>query len=167
MITLETMLECRPVLANYAGRLTTTPEDAEDLVQETYERAWKARTQFDGDNPAGWLAIIMRNKHLAKRSRARSVPATAFADLPTGSAEDEAEQTGVHAVLQSHTVSGGAYECVLAAQAFARLTDSEHQLITASIAGKSYEQLAAELDVAIGTIRSRLSRARGKLSEFL
>ncbi len=147
------------LLLRVALRLTRNRQDAEDLVQDTLVRAYRALDRFDGAHARAWLLTIMRN---ANRNRARRRWPELFAD------EDRAL-----AVLPAHGADGreGPAESVTEALPDATLIDAlrrlspAHRAVVAlvDIDGLSYHEAADLLDVPIGTVTSRLHRARRKL----
>lgn len=147
------------LLLRVALRLTRNRQDAEDLVQDTLLRAYRALDRFDGAHARAWLLTIMRN---ANRNRVRRRWPDLFAD------EDRAL-----AVLPAHGADGreGPAESVTEAVPDAALIDAlrrlspAHRAVVAlvDIDGLSYHEAADLLDVPIGTVTSRLHRARRKL----
>lgn len=147
------------VLLRVALRLTRNRHDAEDLVQDTLLRAYRALDRFDGAYPRAWLLTIMRNtNHNRLRKR---VPALLADDDRT------------FAVLPANGADGreGPAESVTEAMPDAALIDAltqlspAHQAVVAmiDIDGLSYHETAEVLGVPMGTVTSRLHRARRKL----
>lgn len=148
------------VLYAVAMRLTRDPHTAEDVVQETLLRAYRAIDRFDGRYPRAWLLTILRNTNI-NRARKRTP------DL----LRDEERTLGVLPASGADGRSEGAAERALAAipddtivDALRRLSD-DHRAVVAlvDIDGLSYREAAEVLDVPIGTVMSRLHRARNKL----
>ena len=148
------------VLYGVAMRLTRNPHDAEDVVQETLLRAYRAIDRFDGRYPRAWLLTILRNTNI-NRARKRTP------DL----LRDEQRTLGVLPAAGADGRDGGAAETALASipddsivEALQRLSD-DHRAVVAlvDIDGLSYREAAEVLDVPIGTVMSRLHRARNKL----
>jgi RNA polymerase sigma-70 factor (ECF subfamily) len=143
------------VLRRAAGRMTTQPADAEDLVQETLLRAYKAIDRFDGRYPRAWLLAILRNAEF--NHRRRRVPHLVYAPDP---------------VLERLAVPGDSPEEVVAAEsldgdvgaALATLSPDQRQAIRlVHIEGLSCAEAAAVLDVPPGTVMSRLHRGRNRM----
>jgi RNA polymerase sigma-70 factor (ECF subfamily) len=147
-----------------ALRLTRNPADAEDLVQETYAKAFRSVATFrPGTNLRAWLFTILHNQFLNDRRRDRRSPvavdsevteaasASLAADMPT--AEEtlvrRATADDVRAALE--TVPEAFREAVW-------LRDAE---------GFTYVEIAAMLQVPVGTVMSRLSRGRRLLAARL
>ena len=141
-------------LRAFAVSLSGSASASDDLLQETFLRAWSKSTQFrDGTNLRAWLLTILRNIFYSSlRKRVREVQ----------------DSDGVYA--RCLTVSGG-QEGHLDLQDFrgalAKLPEKQREvLILVGASGHTYEEAAAICEVEIGTIKSRLSRARSKLSSF-
>jgi len=147
-----------------ALRLTRNPADAEDLVQETYVKAFKSAGQFKaGTNLRAWLFTILRNQFLNDRRRAKANPvqvdseaverATADISSAAGTVEEaliqRASDDQVRAALES--VPEPFREAVW-------LRDAE---------GFSYVEIAEMLRVPAGTVMSRISRGRRLLAARL
>ena len=158
-------------LYSHALRLTKNPADAEDLVQETYLKGYKAFNSFkDGTNLRAWLFRILTNSFInAYRKKQRSFDEQEVEDI-------EAINTLSSADYSSNTHLGISAEDAL----FERLTDDEIQtaidslpgtykdvVLLADVQGFSYKEIAEILDVPVGTVMSRLHRARAKLKDLL
>jgi RNA polymerase sigma-70 factor (ECF subfamily) len=143
-----------------ALRLTGRPADAEDLVQETYTRGYAAFDRFTlGTNARAWLYRIMNNLFLNQVSRAearrtRSFSATAPADIAAweAPAADPAE------ILLDRTL-----DARLSAALRELPPDFRSALVAVDVGGFSYEEAAGMLGCPVGTVRSRLYRARSLL----
>jgi len=136
-------------LLRVARRLSRDRASAEDLVQETMLRAWRARHQFrEGTNARAWLFRILFHQFY---SEGRKVRAELQASAPPA-----VERTG------------GMAETVEVNQALAALTP-EHRavLLLAVVEGFTCQEMAGILGIPIGTVMSRLSRARQALRERL
>ena len=158
-------------LYSHALRLTKNPADAEDLVQETYLKGYKAFNSFkDGTNLRAWLFRILTNSFINDyRKKQRSFDEQEVEDI-------EALNTLSSADYSSNTHLGISAEDAL----FERLTDDEIQtaidslpetykdvVLLADVQGFSYKEIAEILDVPDGTVMSRLHRARAKLKDLL
>ncbi|MER6014013.1 RNA polymerase sigma factor [Streptomyces bluensis] len=145
------------VLLRVAMTLTAQPADAEDLVQETLLRAYRAIGRFDGEHPRAWLLTIMRraeiNRHRRRTPRLLDDP---DADL------DRLSSVGV-AESPEELVLGESFDAVVGA-ALAALPDKHQQVVRlVDIGGLSYGEAAEVLDVPEGTVMSRLHRARKRI----
>ncbi|QIZ00776.1 RNA polymerase sigma factor [Streptomyces sp. S1D4-11] len=145
------------VLRRVAGTLTVQPADAEDLVQDTLLRAYKAIDRFDGRYPRAWLLTIMRNVEINRRRR--RTPYLMYA--PNADLE-RLTATWVVDSPEELVVGEGLDEVV--GGALATLTDDHWQVLRlVDIGGLSYAETAALLKVPRGTVMSRLYRARERM----
>ncbi|MDQ3504992.1 MAG: sigma-70 family RNA polymerase sigma factor, partial [Actinomycetota bacterium] len=131
--------------------------DAEDLVQDTLIRAYRAIERFDGAHPRAWLLTILRNTHL-NRLRTR-IPSPLL---------DSEQQAGV---LDRAGVDRSAEEVVVdpmfepvVAEALAALPTMHRVVVQlVDVDGLTYAEAAEALGVPRGTVMSRLHRARGRI----
>lgn len=154
-------LEHLDMLYRLAKRMTRDAHRAEDLVQETYLRAFRSADNFDlqafGIRP--WLIRILHNVHVSKGQReVRQPPTLADEHLDAASAAPAAEPERFSWDGMDDQVK----------RAFDALP-AEYQTVMQlwAIEELSYKEIAEALDVPIGTVMSRLHRARGRLSEQL
>jgi RNA polymerase sigma-70 factor (ECF subfamily) len=140
-----------PMLKGRARNLAKNADDADDLLQTTALKAWAAREQFkEGTNFGAWLATIMRHEFLDIRRTAK----------PTDTIDDVPESVFAFPALQHRTM-----EAKQALSYFGGLTAPHRKILRLASDQLSYDEMAAELDVPPGTVRSRLSRARQTFSE--
>jgi RNA polymerase sigma-70 factor, ECF subfamily len=157
-------LEYLDGLYSYAMVLTRNHADAEDLVQETYVRAMPAMKRLRSEsNVKGWLFKILRNawlNHLRKRRTAREI---AWADVEDGSAKDIAEPSkdSYHALVSMIEKK----QVQTAIQALS--VEFREIILLREFEELSYDQIASLLNCPIGTVMSRLARARSKLRVLL
>ena len=148
---------------NLALRMCGNPEDASDAAQEAFLSAWKGLPHFRGE--AGfstWLyrltsnaAIDLLRRTRRQRGEASLDDETAGIDLVDGAPtpQERAEGTELRAAV---------------AAGLAELTEDHRQaLVLREMQELSYEEIAAVLDVDLGTVKSRISRARGALRKIL
>jgi len=138
--------ETQPIVWRLCTSLGSVGEE-DDLVQETYLRALRSMEQYRGDAPVlPWLLTIARNvcaDHVRRRTRQRRL----------------VDRLTLHATEQRSDVGDGAL-----GQLVARLDpDRREAFVLTQIVGLSYEEAAATVGCPIGTIRSRVARARGDL----
>lgn len=151
------------VLARVALSITRNSADAEDLVQETLLCAYRAIEHFDGAHPRAWLFTIMRNAE-AKRHRRRRPQLLRDPDQ-AGRMEATDPRGGV--ASPEDVVVGAEFDAVVA-QCLASLPERHRQVVQlVDIDGLSYAEAAAALDVPVGTVMSRLHRARKKMRDRL
>lgn len=141
-----------PALRRYARTLLRDRAGADDLVQDCLERAVSHWSQRRDDNPRAWIFTILHNLAMTRlRSRASRAHHIAI--------DDAQEETFARAPSQE---DGLRYRELL--EAVARLPeDQKSVLLLATVEGLSYAETAGVLGVPIGTVMSRLSRARERL----
>ena len=158
-------LEHLDMLYRIARRLTRDGVRAEDLVQETYLRAVRARDDFDlqqyGIRP--WLVRIMHNLHFSRSQREKRQPVSVD-DVQLDGTSAAGSGEGV-SLLNPASFEGMDEQLV---HAIEELPD-EYQtvLVLWAIEEFSYKEIAEAVDVPIGTVMSRLHRARQRLAEKL
>ena len=140
-------------LYNFAHWLTGAQADAEDLVQETYARALKGFGSFAaGTDLRAWMYRILRNTFLTSRS--------GLAAKRTTSLEEDVEEP-VSAELTPELLLLRQEGRATVLNALAALpVDSREVLLLFEMEEMSYREIAEVLDVPVGTVMSRLSRAR-------
>lgn len=149
-----------------ALRLTRNAADAEDLVAQTVERAWKAFGSFEqGSNLKAWLYRILTNTFISNYRKTQREPQTVSADAPDDfSLFDKVSQ-------ESFTPETEFLDRVPDAEVKAALEDLPEQFRTAvllaDVEGFSYQEIADITDVPVGTVMSRLHRGRKALQRAL
>lgn len=141
-----------PALRRYARALVRDADKADDLVQDCLERSVSRIDQFaPGTNLRTWLFTIMHNLHCDTLRRVqRRGP-----HVPINEWESNAQ----YPATQSTAVEIREFE-----RAFARLTKrDQHLLLLVGVEGFSYEEVSEVLGIAVGTVKSRLFRARERL----
>lgn len=149
------LLDLIPFLRAFARSLCGNQETADDLAQETLVKAWQARSMFaPGTNLKAWLFTILRNQFYSDRRRAwRQAPWD----------QDAAERIPGSSAEQSW-----AAELSDTARALSQLSDEQREaLILVGAGGFSYEDAAAICHCAVGTVKSRVARARKSLLSLL
>lgn len=145
-------------LYNFACWLTHDRQEAEDLVQETYAKALKGFSSFQlGTNFRAWIYKILRNAFLTSRT---GLKATATVQLDV---EDEEE--ALPAVKETpETILLLRSDEQLVRQAMEGLPVAYREiLLLCEVEEMSYQEISAALDIPMGTVMSRLSRARKAL----
>jgi RNA polymerase sigma-70 factor, ECF subfamily len=134
------------------------PDDADDVTQDTYVRAWKALPAFRGDSSARtWLLVIARRaaadavrRNVRRRRLQRRAEGQAGATAnPSGATDDHAGTHAVRALID------------------ALPSDQRVAFVLTQVVGCSYAETATVCGVPIGTIRSRVARAREQLLDDL
>jgi RNA polymerase sigma-70 factor (ECF subfamily) len=143
-----------PRLRVYALSLTRDRDRADDLVQETVVKSLVGRQSFrPGTNFAAWLFRIQRNEFISGLRRQRpSVPLDEA--IANKLSHAPAQESGL--IMHEFT------------KAFGRLANCQREaLLLAVLEGWSYQRIAAHSGVSIGTVKSRVSRARSSLRQML
>jgi RNA polymerase sigma-70 factor (ECF subfamily) len=145
-----------PRLRRYARVLTGEATRADDLVQETLARAWeKRRLWAAGSDLRAWLFTIMHNVFVNQRALARREAGNVSLDDDDGGV---AWQIPVRATQQTRV------ELIEVLREVGRLpADQRAVLLLAAVEELRYEEIAQVLSIPVGTVMSRLSRAREKL----
>lgn len=153
------------------GRLVRDPGQVEDLSQETFLRAYRALPQFRGEAQFyTWLYRIAVNTAKKALMQQRRDPVVALSSLSTG---DDEETSGLEHELNSQAVDDETPDAVLASKEIAAAVQEVLQSLPKELAqaitlremdGLSYEDIAQALDCPIGTVRSRIFRAREAIS---
>ena len=143
-----------PRLRVYALSLTRNRDDAEDLVHDTVIKALTGRKSFEpGTNLSAWVFRIQRNEFISGLRRARpSVP------VDSAIAESLSHQPQQESRLVMREFMS----------AFGKLASTQREaLLLAVLEGQSYEVIARHTGVSVGTVKSRISRARDTLERLL
>jgi RNA polymerase sigma-70 factor (ECF subfamily) len=144
-----------PALRAFAFSLARNRADADDLVQETLVKAWAHRTRFEaGTNLRAWLFTILRNSWYTGAARRR---------------REVADEEGRHAAGLTAEASQEWTAELTSLQAALNTLPPEHReaIIMVGAAGLSYQEAADIAGCAVGTIKSRVNRARRRLALLL
>ena len=160
---------CRGAISRFARHLTRNRDEAEDLVQDTLVRAYQGAETFSGSPTREallrWLAAIMRNhfynlcRHKKRWGRSETLPLNeateGFLWHETGA--DNASIEGVYEQRQW---------IASLLRAMENLPPAQQEVLSLSVFGHlSYEEISQRLGLPVGTVRSRLHRARGRLAQ--
>ncbi|MDB5648754.1 MAG: polymerase sigma factor [Hyphomicrobiales bacterium] len=149
------LLSAIPNLRAFAVSLCGNPDRADDLVQETLVKAWSNLGSFvEGTNMPAWLFTILRNIYYSEyRKRRREV--------------SDSEGT-IAARLATAPAQNGHMDFLDFREALQKLpADQREALVLIGASGMSYEEAAGICNCAVGTMKSRVNRARNRLIELL
>jgi RNA polymerase sigma-70 factor (ECF subfamily) len=158
------------LLYNYALRMTNNPSDADDLLQETFLKAYRFWDKYEsGTNIRAWLFRIMKNSYINRYRKETKEPSTVdygevenfYSSIKDASTESNDLQETLYGNLLDDDVASAVAELP---------EDFRTVVILCDIEGLSYEEISEFVDIPLGTVRSRLHRGRkllrGKLLEY-
>jgi RNA polymerase sigma-70 factor (ECF subfamily) len=160
-----------PLLPNLYGaalRLTRNPQDAEDLVQEAYLRAFRGFATFEeGTNLRAWMYRILTNTFINSYRKKQRQPVTVTDDdIEDWYLYDRLGESGVEASAETEVLEKIPDEDVQ--RALEDLPENFRMaVLLADVEGFSYKEIAEILDIPIGTVMSRLHRGRKALQKAL
>lgn len=154
-------------LYNFAYNLTFDQADAKDLVQETYMKAYRFLHLFEpGTNGKAWLFKILKNSFINEFRKKSKRPAKVDYDEVENYYNSDDVNEDITTDLRVEVLNGMIGDEVV--QALNSLDiDFRTAIVLCDIEGFTYEEMAKILDIPIGTVRSRLHRARNLLKEKL
>jgi RNA polymerase sigma-70 factor (ECF subfamily) len=151
----EHLIAAIPKLRAFALSLATHTDHADDLVQETLMKAWNHQDSFQpGTNIKAWLFTILRNEFFSQLRKRRREVEDADGDyagnlLTPGSQESQLDMADLRIALQ-------------------QLPDDQREaVVLVGASGFSYQEVAQICQVPVGTVKSRVNRARNKLAALL
>jgi len=149
-------------LYNFARWLAQNDADAEDLVQETYAKALKGFASFEpGTNFRAWIFRILRNTFLTSRTGLK-----ASATVPLDEDPEEYPAAVIHETPETILLARDLEERL--ARAIEQLPVIFREVVLlADVEEMSYQEISETLAIPMGTVMSRLSRARGALRQAL
>lgn len=152
----QTMLPHLNAAFNLARWLTRNESDAEDVVQEAYLRAYRFFDGFKGGDGKGWLLAVVRNTFLTwARHESGPNQKVVFDEAVHGGGEE----TGVETRLVKNAEAKSLRECVNALH-----SEYREVLVMRELEDMSYKEIAEATAIPMGTVMSRLSRARKMLA---
>src|ERR1700722_8808685 len=144
-----------PRLRRYARALLRNPAQAEDLVQDTMVRALEKAHLFHHDtNMRGWLVTIMHNEHVNAVRRGFRAPLTVSDDTITELGRPQTQEVPIELSEIRRAVGRLPYE-------------QKEALLLHWLHGLKYEEVSAKLGLPLGTVQSRISRARKALRAMI
>lgn len=150
---------------NLAYRTLGNSDDAADASQEAFLSAYRSLESFRGGSFRAWLLRIVVNACYDRLRRRKRQPAESLDSLFTASGDS----------VLSHHVAVGPEFAAMGRETAERIQagllglgeDQRVVLVLADVQGLNYEEISIVLDISLGTVKSRLSRARAKLREYL
>ena len=164
-------MEYMPALYTAALRMTRNPADAEDLVQETYLKAYRAFASFElGTNLKAWLYRILTNTYInpyrAKKRRPEIADVEDIEDLYLYRRLSGDQATGLGRSAEEEALER--FTDTDVKEAIESLPDTFRMaVLLADVEGFSYKEIAEITDVPIGTVMSRIHRGRKALQKAL
>ena len=155
----EALLPHLDAAHNLARWLLRNEQDAQDVVQEAYLRAFKSFGGFHGSNGRAWLLTIVRNTSYTLLKKNHAVDLTTTFD-------EEIHGAG-HESVSPATILEHSEDAELIREAMDELPTEFREILTLRQEGLSYKEIADITHIPPGTVMSRLARARGKLRECL
>lgn len=152
---------------NFAFRLTLDEDDAKDLVQETFMKAYRFINSFEtGTNAKAWLFRILKNSFINNyRKKSKQPNKVDYQEVESYYNSDSVNEnitTDLRVETVQHLIGDEITNALNALD-----VDFRTVIILCDLEGFTYEEMAKILDIPIGTVRSRLHRARNLLKEKL
>src|SRR5438552_13033795 len=156
----EALLPHLDAAHNLARWLLRNEQDAQDIVQEAYLRAFKSFSEFHGSNGRAWLLTIVRNTAYTQLEKSRAADLTITFD---GEVHASGRESVSPAAILEH-----AEDAELIKNAMNELPAEFREILTLRHQEElSYQEIGEILKIPTGTVMSRLARARAKLREYL
>ena len=151
---------------SFATKLTGNSAEAEDLVQETYVRAFRFFHRFDESLPfTNWLYRIMSNAHIDQVRRKQRIKTNSF-EQTTANGVSTLDVPDPAATVDRVLVDEAMGEHVTAALA-TMTPEFRTAVLLADVEGMAYEEIADVMNTSVGTVRSRIHRGRKQLRKHL
>ncbi len=155
-------------LFNFAFNLTHNEEDASDLVQETYMKAYRFIDKYiEGTNAKAWLFKILKNGFINQyRKKSKRPKKVDYEEIVSYHDEEEGSKLSSYIDMREEIYQNMmGDEVTLAINTLP--VDFRTVILLCDIEGFTYEEISKIIDIPIGTVRSRLHRARNMLKEKL
>ena len=154
-------------LYNFAFHLTYDDEDANDLVQDTYLKALRFIDSYqEGTNAKAWLFKILKNAFINEyRKKAKQPTKVDYEDIAAYQDEEDTAYSSYLDLREEMFQNMMGDEVTTAINSLP--VDFRTVILLCDIEGFTYEEIAKIIDIPIGTVRSRLHRARNMLKEIL
>ncbi|MCH8567770.1 MAG: sigma-70 family RNA polymerase sigma factor [Balneolales bacterium] len=159
----EEMIPHLDAIYNFALRLTTDPNDAEDLVQDTIVKAFRFFNSYEkGTNAKAWLFRILKNSYInnyrKKSKQPHQVDYSEISQYYESIRSEQSETTDLEDLMFREMLDDDVTSALTELP-----EDFRTVVLLCDVEGFTYEEIANMLDVPIGTIRSRLHRGRNLL----
>jgi RNA polymerase sigma-70 factor (ECF subfamily) len=154
-------------LYNYALAIARNSDDAQDLVQETYFKAYKNYHQFEGGtNSKAWMFMILKNTFINNYRKLKREPSKVdydeIEDIYENIKSEQSKDNNLDLDFYSNLFDDDL------SSALAKLPEKmKEAFLLSDLEGYSYEEISEIVDIPIGTVRSRLHRARKLLQDEL
>ena len=161
------MLPHMAALYNFALRMTGDPDDAKDLVQETFLKAYRFFDKYaQGTNAKAWLFRIMKNSYINRyRKESKEPDKIDYDDIKDFYASVKDSKVDTNDLQEK--IFGNLFEDEVAKALQDLPEDFRTVVILCDIEGYTYEEIADFIEIPIGTVRSRLHRGRKMLRSML
>jgi len=162
----ELVLTYQQQVYNLAYRIMGDPASAADATQDAFISAFQSIGRFRGGSFKSYLMRIVSNRCYDELRRRKRRPATSFEDF--GAVDEEANPvlTNGHERPEEYA-ERQEMSRVIQAGIETLPPDQRITLVLSDVQGLSYQEIAEAMDVSLGTVKSRLARARGKLRDYL
>jgi RNA polymerase sigma factor (sigma-70 family) len=144
---------------NLARWLTRNPEDAEDLVQDAYLRAFRSFDTFQGEDGRAWLLAVVRNTCLSWLRKKGHQPTAEFDEQVHSTADQSPD---AESILLNQAAVGSLHDCLEALP-----LEFREAIVLRELEELSYKEIADIARVPVGTVMSRIARGRKRLQECL
>lgn len=163
----EELLPHIDALNTFAYHLTYNENDAQDLVQETYMKAYRFIEKYiEGTNAKAWLFKILKNAYINQYRKASKRPTKVdFEEITSYQDSDDSAMNSYLDLREEIFENMMGDEVTIAINSLP--VDFRTVILLCDIEGFTYEEISKILDIPIGTVRSRLFRARNMLKEKL
>lgn len=154
-------------LYNYALKIARNADDAQDLLQETYYKAFKNYHQFEnGTNSKAWMFMILKNTFINNYRKLKREPAKLdydeIEDIYENIKSDQAKDNNLDLDFYNNLLDDEL------SAALSKIPSKMREVfLLCDLEGYTYEEIAEITDIPIGTVRSRLHRARNLLQDEL
>jgi RNA polymerase sigma-70 factor (ECF subfamily) len=162
----ELVLAYQSQVYNLAYRIMGDPASAEDATQETFIAAFQTLARFRGGSFKSYLLRIVSNRCYDELRRRKRRPATSFDDF--GDVDEDANPALVNGGEKPEEYAQRQEMAhVLQAGIDTLPADQRITLVLSDVQGMNYQEIAETMEVSLGTVKSRLARARSKLRDYL